>query len=184
MVHEYVTWFSSLGEGGPQTPVEVVRRSGGAVLPALQKPFRIVSLTRPPRLELWSAALVLWRDRPLLGVGPDNFRHLYGPRLGLTDFDDRIQASSFYVETIANLGLFGAVALIGMLATLVGTLWRGWGTTFEPARRVLALGTIVALSAFFLHGLVDYFHAFTPTYGLFWLLMGLALCLLGREIRR
>ena len=103
LVQERVTWFSSLGESSAETAVEVVRGSSGAVLPRLPKPFRIVPLIRPPRLELWRAGLEMWRDRPLLGVGPDNFRHVYGPRLGLTEFDDQIQASSFYVETVRKL---------------------------------------------------------------------------------
>jgi hypothetical protein len=35
-----------------------------------------------------------------------------------------------------------------------------------------------ALLTFFLHGAVDYFMEFTPTYGLFWLVAGLLVGLL------
>jgi hypothetical protein len=38
---------------------------------------------------------------------------------------------------------------------------------------VLVAGVAVAAGSFFVHGLLDYFLIFTPTYGLFWLLVGL-----------
>jgi hypothetical protein len=44
--------------------------------------------------------------------------------------------------------------------------------------RVLALGLSIALLSFFIHGLVDYFMEFTPTYSLFWLSAGLLIGLL------
>ena len=37
----------------------------------------------------------------------------------------------------------------------------------------MLLCVAVALAAFWLHGFVDYFLEFTPTYALFWLLAGL-----------
>ena len=46
------------------------------------------------------------------------------------------------------------------------------------SERVLAIGLGAALLAFFLHGAVDYFMEFTPTYGLFWLIAGLLVGLL------
>ena len=30
------------------------------------------------RGTLWRAAISAWRSHPLLGIGPDNFRHLSG----------------------------------------------------------------------------------------------------------
>jgi hypothetical protein len=47
--------------------------------------------------------------------------------------------------------------------------WRA----LQPTDRLLVSGLGAALLAFFLHGVVDYFMEFTPTYGLFWLIAGL-----------
>ena len=46
-----------------------------------------------------------------------------------------------------------------------------------PATRVLALGVAAALATYLLHGLLDYFFEFTPTYALFWLLAGMLVAL-------
>ena len=57
------------------------------------------------RLELWGAALRLIQAHPWLGVGPDNFRHLYGALLGLETWDERIQANNLYLEILADVGV-------------------------------------------------------------------------------
>jgi hypothetical protein len=46
----------------------------------------------------------------------------------------------------------------------------------------LSIGAAVAIGTDFVHGAVDYFFEFTPTYGLFWLLAGM-LVALGRDTR-
>ncbi|MCA1646526.1 MAG: O-antigen ligase family protein [Chloroflexi bacterium] len=62
------------------------------------------------RLELWGAALRMVAAHPLLGVGPDNFRHLYGAQLGLETWDERVQANNLYLELLADTGLLGLAA--------------------------------------------------------------------------
>jgi hypothetical protein len=129
-------------------------------------------LLYPGRLELWSAGLRMWLDHPLLGAGPDNFRHRYTAYLAPGQYDDRLHANSLYVETLATLGLAGLAALGGLVAALVWSARRVLRAP-DPSARLLGLGLAAALAAFFVHGAVDTFLAFTPTYGLFWLLAGL-----------
>jgi O-Antigen ligase len=121
------------------------------------------------RLDLWGAALKLIAAHPVVGLGPDNFRHYYGAELGLEGWDERIQANNLYLEILADLGVVGLAAF-------------GW-VVFGPLRSVakgvrfgdpIALGVALAMGAFLLHGLLDAFLAFTPTAVLFWLLLGLA----------
>jgi O-antigen ligase len=113
----------------------------------------------------------MWQERPLLGAGPDNFRHQYGRYAGLKAFDTRITANSFFFEVLSTLGLIGLAAwgwLAVALAIVVVRWWR-----LPHAGSVAAGVTIAAaLAAFLLHGVVDYFLEFTPTYGLFWLIVG------------
>jgi hypothetical protein len=68
------------------------------------------------RLELWGAALRLIQTRPLLGVGPDNFRHLYGAQLGLETWDERVQANNLYLEVLTDIGLLGLAAFLWVVA--------------------------------------------------------------------
>ena len=124
------------------------------------------------RMNLWRAAGRMWADRPLLGVGPDNFRHLYGGYLGLSRWDDRMHSNSLYLELLAGWGLAGTFAFLSV-ALLVGRAWlRLWRSAVgAEAVRALALGC--GFLAFFIHGLLDYFLAFTPHYLLFWTVAGL-----------
>lgn len=147
------------------TPSASAPQAAPAPGPALQR--------QPTRPELWRAGFRLWRKRPLLGVGPDNFRRLYARELGPLPLDDRVHANSLYVETLADQGLVGGVALVALMAALAGAELRRWRGPAEPAERTLALAIAAALCAFFAHGLVDHFLGFTPSYGLFWMLGGL-----------
>ena len=114
----------------------------------------------------------MWSSHPLLGIGPDNFRHAYGWYLGQAEFDERITANSWYVEVLATTGLIGLVSWILIPIALIAIVRQPW-RALQPTDRVLVSGLGAALLTFFLHGVVDYFMEFTPTYGLFWLIAGL-----------
>jgi hypothetical protein len=124
------------------------------------------------RMDLWGAALRLIAVHPLLGVGPDNFRHYYGAVLGLEAWDERVEANNVYLEVLADLGVLGLAAFVWVVAgPLVAA---GRGALARGSRAYLALGVGLSLVAFLVHGLLDAFLAFNPTAWLFWLLLGLA----------
>ena len=90
--------------------------------------------------------------------------------------DERIHANSLYFETLADMGLVGTMALSWMMLSIGRVAWRAWRTPLEAdARGAGASGAAwaVAVGTFFVHGLLDWFFEFTPTYGLFWLLLAL-----------
>jgi O-antigen ligase len=148
-------------------------------MPARQNPVALTvplggqlsNTTSPPRTELWRAGVQMWLNHPFLGVGPDNFRHIYGRYLGQAAFDDRITANSWYVELLATTGTIGLMSWLLISISLIVIVRRQW-RTLAQREHVLAIGLGVALLVFFLHGVVDYFMEFTPTYGLFWLIAG------------
>jgi hypothetical protein len=114
------------------------------------------------RLSLWTAALGLSRQRPWLGVGPDNFRHLYGAELGLESWDERVQANNLYLELLADLGPLGLAAFVWLSVPPLWTRHVDW-----------LLGSRLGVLAFLVHGLLDAFLAFTPTALLFAILVGI-----------
>lgn len=178
LVWQDVTWFSVAGN---PTGDEAVDVAGAPLPPAPDSEVVAASLegwitpVTPPRSELWRAAVRLWRQHPLLGVGPDNFRRRYPevikPAHADQRFsDDRLHANNLYLETLADMGLCGLAALLLLMVTLV----RVARDRLVAGAGVLAISSAVALGTFFVHGLLDYFLEFTPTYGLYWLLMALA----------
>ncbi len=108
------------------------------------------------RLNLWQSALAMWRDHPLLGVGPDNFLYAY---------------RSFYILPAAwqepNLShphniVFDFASRLGTLGLLVGIgLAIGYGLLARRVMRTnrpLAIGCAGFLAAMLAHGMVD--HSF------------------------
>jgi O-antigen ligase len=174
LVREGVTWFGS--EGGPVavSSARLLPSTGRRVSPPDLARLKMRPEVRPPRRVLWRAALQMWRDHPLTGVGADNFRHMYGPYAALPIFDDRITANSLVFEVLATLGIFGLAAWSWLLWVICRRAATWWRATTLDLRAAVGLSLGAALLAFFLHGIVDYFLEFTPTYGLFWLLIGMA----------
>jgi O-antigen ligase len=128
-------------------------------------------------LTQWRIALRMARNRPLLGVGPDNFRWVYGDFAGLTTWDTGSHANSVYFEWLADTGL---VAL-GVFVWLSWRLLRRSFSDLELFHRQLSsiwvwrVGLAASLTAWFLHGFFDYFYEPLPTNLAFWLVAGLAL---------
>jgi MFS family permease len=175
LVEENITWFRDRGHALPEEEV--------IIEPALEESTTASSLDlrsapeaypdSPPRSALWRAALVLWRQRPLLGIGPDNFRRRYEAVLspsptGQPYTDTRIHANSLYFETLADLGLAGLAALGAIGVALVNLI-----RAHVLANRLAGVACGVAAALFFVHGVFDYFLEFTPLFCLFWLLLGL-----------
>jgi hypothetical protein len=179
LVRETVTWFSGLGNPTADQIVDVQRGAKPTKGPR-RKMFSgrledLLGTAGPSRGQLWRAAWTLWKQHPLLGVGPDNFRHLYSDvmpptREGHRFTDDRLHANNLYFETLADLGLGGLLAL-GLLIVNIGRVARA---RLASGAGLLALVCALAVGTFLVHGLLDYFLEFTPTYGLFWLLVALA----------
>jgi len=123
-------------------------------------------------------AVQMFRDRPLLGVGPENYPvHYfeYAQQLGL---DTRVVASfesgqrphNLYLETLAELGVVGAAALLSIVWLAVSGAWRARARL--PTREgLLAEGVFVALIGFLAASL--FLHLSYPRY--LWVPVGLAL---------
>jgi hypothetical protein len=178
VVQEGATWFRPPTDPGFWEPVLVGdaapriaanRRARDSRTPSASDQAHVPP--PPSRLQLWRAAIAAFRQRPLLGVGPDNFRHVYAQQSGA---DERLHANNLYVETLADLGIAGLAALAALIVALARAMRRAISVEDREDRedRAMAYGVSLALGAFLLHGTLDYFFEFTPTYVMFWLLAG------------
>lgn len=174
LVQEQRLWFSTEGAPGPRTAAIVEGEPAATGVPSL-----LTELPRPRprvgRLELWRAAASMVWARPLFGVGPDNFRWQYGRFLGVDRADTRVHANNLYLEFLAGTGLVGgalAFWLVWRLARAVAHRFRD----ARPEQLPLAVGAGAAVIAILLHGVVDAFFAFTPTYLTIWLAFALLMC--------
>jgi O-antigen ligase len=178
MLQQQVLWFHDRGFPDAETVVHVVAGNSPSPAPAVDlRPRSDLQPAPPPvpRTELWGAALMMLRQRPLLGVGPDNFRHIYGTYLGLPAWDDRVHANNLYLELLADVGVLGALAFGVLVALPILGLLRGLRKRTAPAQAVLVAGLCASLLAYLLHSGLDAFLDFTSVYLLLWVVLGLSL---------
>ncbi len=73
------------------------------------------------------AAAEMWGDHPLVGVGPDNFElnYLsYSAAIGIDPRPEQRGAHNLYLESLAETGLFGALAFFAIIALALRGAWR------------------------------------------------------------
>jgi hypothetical protein len=193
MVQEEVTWFSWKDAPTGRTTLVVAGPPAEKTIIASSSPptdIRVITPS-PGRFDLWRAALLMFVDYPVLGVGPDSFRWQYGAYAGVSAWNTGIHANNLYIEWLADTGLVGLLLFLWFSWRLAKAgLARLDPATIDPAPAgrpemeevwLLTLGLVAALVAWYVHGFFDYFYEFTPTYVAFWLLVAL---LVGAPRRR
>lgn len=171
MVLESRAWLSTEGVPPARTRVEVTGSPIGRVETVMARLPQ--SPTRPPRTVLWRTALAIAGAHPILGIGPDGFRHVYGRYSGLTHVDPRVHANNMYLEMLTGAGVPGLASLLWLVGAaglaLARRCQRVPDDLLAPATAMLAAWLMVAG-----HGLVDSFLSFTPAYASFAIAAGLA----------
>jgi len=143
-------------------------------LDAIREERRNLSGIVPPRRsELWPAAFRIFAQRPLLGMGPDNFRLLKSRYMDIPMKDEKILANNLYLEILSGSGILGLASFLWLLWEFVHTLAAKVASARSSSDWSAAYFGVAYLSAFLLHGFVDYFLKFTPTFLLFWLVLGM-----------
>jgi hypothetical protein len=172
LVHEHRAWLSTEGVAPARSHVTVSGENVGVLTsPMARLPGTNVRLGR---FSLWRAATRIASEHPVLGIGPDNFRLVYGRYAGLTSWDRRVHANNMYLEVLVGAGVIGVVAFMTLLTTLSHVIWRRWraATALQAAPFAALAAAWVAVAG---HGIVDSFLSFTTTYVMFALAVGLAL---------
>lgn len=127
------------------------------------------------RLEVWSAALRVSADHPILGVGPDVFPVVFpayaSERFSLVfgPFTIANGAHNVFLNTLANLGVGGLASFLALLATTAAFLKGTWGR-LDGGARLLASGLTASVVAYLIQACLN-----TQTVALslcFWVLLG------------
>jgi O-antigen ligase len=124
------------------------------------------------RSELWHAAITLWLQNPLLGVGAGNYE-LELPSVGLIGV--RTHANSAYLQALAEGGVPLFLATLWTAIAAVRSLW-------PPRRGIPLLAGIAAASlALGLHQIFDCLTFFPKIGAYWWLLLGIGIAALPKE---
>lgn len=127
------------------------------------------------------AALYLWSDHPVLGVGRGQFDDYYEEYAGLVseagldsrvDFGATRQAHNLYASVAAETGTLGFVCFMAVFVVTLRNLYRArrWWLASRPALAHLAMGFLLAIVAYLVSGVA--LHLSYERY--LWFLMALA----------
>lgn len=112
------------------------------------------------RLLTWKQSLIMWRDHWLFGIGNGSFEYVFA-RYRVPALDGKAYdfAHNDHLQLLVEQGVIGAVLFYAALGLCWCTMLGAYCKRGGGSRRGLLLGIMIAVSAFFLHGFVDFnFH--------------------------
>lgn len=121
------------------------------------------------------AAVYVFADHPIIGVGPGMFKYYsqeYGNALGIRTLREAREAHSLYLDIAANHGILGLITFFGIFVAVGLQLLRArkrWAEA-NPYLSALASGYLLALLAYLTTGL--FLHLSYARY--LWLILALA----------
>lgn len=116
-----------------------------------------------PRTYVWHTAWVMFLDRPWFGQGPGMYKDLYFDYLEragyvLAELDDRRTmpwAHSLYLEQLAERGIPGLLALLGLIGVSVKRSVMVWSGRSSPGLHGMAAGVLSSLLVLILAGIAE-----------------------------
>ena len=127
------------------------------------------------RINRWSCAVRMWKDKPVFGFGPGTYQFEYGPyqrsyektRIS-TDFGIRGNAHSEYLGPLSEGGVFGLLSILLIIGATLYTGIRVYNTSMRRSIRLFSLGVLVGLVSYYLHGFLNNFLDTDKISVLFW----------------
>ena len=116
------------------------------------------------RLNRWSCAIEMFKERPVFGYGPGTYSFEYArfqepenTTIISTNFGDMGNAHSEYLGPLSEMGLLGLVAILLIVSAIFYkgiTLYIKWPKD-DREMRTLILALIMALVTYFVHGILN-----------------------------
>lgn len=116
------------------------------------------------RLNRWASAMRLWKESPVVGVGPGTYQFLYGSyqksyQLSTisTNAGDLGNAHSEYIGPMTEQGLPGVLLVVALFLTTFATGVRVYRTAKDPTAGRMALAFTLSLLTYYVHGVFNNF---------------------------
>lgn len=116
------------------------------------------------RLNRWASAMRLWKESPVVGVGPGTYQFLYGSyqksyQLSTisTNAGDLGNAHSEYIGPMTEQGLPGVILVVSLFLTTFATGVRVYRTAKDPTVGRMALAFTLSLLTYYVHGVFNNF---------------------------
>jgi putative inorganic carbon (HCO3(-)) transporter len=127
------------------------------------------------RLNRWTSALRMFKERPVFGWGPGTYMFKYAPfqlssrkTLISTDFGDRGNAHSEYIGPLSESGVLGSLSFILIVVVALYTGFKVHRKIEEKRLKQLVLALILGLITYLIHGSLNNFLDTDKASALFW----------------
>ena len=127
------------------------------------------------RINRWSCALRMWKERPVFGFGPGTyqfeyarFQRSYEKTEISTDLGNRGTAHSEYLGPLSESGLLGFVSILAIVLSIFLTGVRVYYTASDARLRRFALGILIGFVTYCVHGFLNNFLDTDKASALFW----------------
>lgn len=153
----------------------VLAIAGGIMaVPAIRTRFLSIFAMREDssnsyRLNVWFSTLQMIRDNWLLGIGPgnDTFKQVYG--LYMIPGYNALSAYSIFLEIWAEQGIFGLLAFLCLLGTVLLKVCLAYYTRLPLAQKTMLLFLLTGILGSVVYGLFDTIWYRPSVNLLFWL---------------
>lgn len=116
------------------------------------------------RLNRWNCAMKMFADKPFFGFGPGTYQFQYAPyqssldkTIISTNAGDGGNAHSEYLGPLAESGLFGALLMVALMATVLYRgirLYSGMDRSDKEMRTVV-MTLLLGLITYYVHGILN-----------------------------
>jgi putative inorganic carbon (HCO3(-)) transporter len=127
------------------------------------------------RLNRWSCAWRMFKEKPVFGWGPGTYQFQYGPfqvsrekTIISTNFGDVGNAHSEYIGPLAESGFFGTLTFLWIVIAAITTGLRTYRRSTSGYVRILTLSVLLGLTTYLIHGMLNNFLDTDKASALFW----------------
>lgn len=162
----------------------------GGITPIYQE-LKGVTLEHPTikgRLLMWHTALLMIRDHPILGIGPDRFGNYYQPYRARIfnnipdpasvypddpSYGEETHAHNEYIQAASETGIIGLVLFLWLIYRSIKGGLILFNSITDRKERLMVAGMICGVIAILTHSLVEFPLHLPATGMLFWLILGI-----------
>ena len=116
------------------------------------------------RINRWSCAIRMFKEKPLLGYGPGTYMFKYAPyqlsrdrTIISTNTADGGNAHSEYLGPLAESGILGTLSFLLILIVVIYTAIHAYTRAQNKRLRTLVLGALIGLITYYIHGFMNNF---------------------------
>lgn len=116
------------------------------------------------RINRWSCAVRMFKDKPFFGYGPGTYMFKYAPyqlnkdrTIISTNSGDGGNAHSEYLGSLSESGVFGLITFLIIIGTVVYTAIHTYMRLTDKRLKGFVLAALIALTTYYAHGFLNNF---------------------------